>query len=49
MVQKNYSETLVKNEAKLKPSHAAIDFILNYSKAHEVKKLKKQTVFICKN
>jgi|GEM_PF-1128831 hypothetical protein len=49
MVQKFYSETLVKNEAKLRPSKAALDFILSYSKALEVKKLKKQNVFICKN
>ena len=49
MVQKFYSETLVENEAKLKPSKAALNFILNYSKALEVKKLKKHKVFICKN
>jgi hypothetical protein len=49
MVQKFYSETLVENEAKLRPSKAALDFILSYSKALEVKKLKKQKVFICKN
>jgi hypothetical protein len=49
MVQKFYSETLLGNEAKLTPSKATLDFILNYSKADEVKKLKKQKVFICKN
>ena len=49
MVQKFYSETLVENEAKLRPSKAALDFILSYSKALEVKKIKKQKVFICKN
>jgi hypothetical protein len=49
MVQKFYSETLVENEAKLRPSKSALDFILSYSKALEVKKLKKQKVFICKN
>ncbi|MEN9987100.1 MAG: hypothetical protein RLZZ585_139 [Bacteroidota bacterium] len=49
MVQKFYSETLVENEAKLRPSKAALDFILSYSKSLEVKKLKKQKVFICKN
>jgi hypothetical protein len=49
MVQKFYSETLFENEAKLKPSKAAIDFILNYSKCMEVRKIKKQKIFICKN
>jgi len=49
MVQKNYSETLLDNEAKLQPSLAALQFIMNYSKAMEVKKGRKQKIFICKN
>ncbi len=31
------------------PSPSSIHFILSYSKAFEVKKLKKKTILVCKN
>jgi hypothetical protein len=49
MTHKYPSISLNQNENLAKPSNEAISFLLMYSKSLEVKKGKKQRIFLCKN
>jgi hypothetical protein len=47
---KNYStESLLTNKSANKVLNSTLHFLLNYSKANESLKLKKQRILICKN
>jgi hypothetical protein len=48
MMQKYSTESKPIHASSL-PSPSAIHFILSYSKAFEVKKLKKRKILVCKN
>jgi hypothetical protein len=49
MIQKYSTLSLKQNENETKTLDETIAFLLSYSKAIEVKKLKKRNVILCKN
>ena len=49
MMQKYSQETLLTEKNGLQPKDSTLQFLLNYSKSIEVKKLRKSKILICKN